>query len=176
MILCGTLWYICDYTFPLSPTPLFSPLSRCMVTAWWRRRAAAGFLSPVMHNCTRAAATLKATRMWCWGLTKRHHWKPLNSPIGHLQTQITNLKHVGPNLAQRGADRIHVGPTWGQRSLLLGERCHTDMSDYPDAKAIYNVSKEPIFIFTKQFCSGNDKPPSHDSEGDIPQWPCFLFH
>ena len=29
-------------------------------------------------------------------------------------------RHVGHTLAQRGADRIHVGPTWGQRSLLLG--------------------------------------------------------
>ena len=25
---------------------------------------------------------------------------------------------VGPALAQRGADRIHVGPTWDQRALV----------------------------------------------------------
>ena len=32
---------------------------------------------------------------------------------------ITHIaRHVGPTLAQRGADRIHVGPTWGQRCLL----------------------------------------------------------
>ena len=35
-------------------------------------------------------------------------------------TQIA--RHVGPTLAQRGADRIHVGPTWGQRSLLSGQQ------------------------------------------------------
>ena len=29
-------------------------------------------------------------------------------------------RHVGPMLAQRGADRIHVGPTWGQQNLLSG--------------------------------------------------------
>ena len=28
-----------------------------------------------------------------------------------MHTQIA--RHVGPTLAQRGADRIHVGPTWG---------------------------------------------------------------
>ena len=35
-----------------------------------------------------------------------------------IMTQIE--RHVGPMLAQRGADRIYVGPTWGQRNLLSG--------------------------------------------------------
>ena len=29
-------------------------------------------------------------------------------------------RHIGPTLAQRGSCRLHVGPTWCQRSLLSG--------------------------------------------------------
>ena len=35
--------------------------------------------------------------------------------------------HVGPTLAQRGADGIHVGPTWDQRRLLSGKDCQSGM-------------------------------------------------
>ena len=36
----------------------------------------------------------------------------------YLRPQIA--RHFRPRLAQRGDDRIHVGPTWGQSNLLSG--------------------------------------------------------
>ena len=36
----------------------------------------------------------------------------------HVDVVSQIARHVGPTLGQRGADRIHVGPPWGQRSLL----------------------------------------------------------
>ena len=40
--------------------------------------------------------------------------KTLWVPVYTKPSQIP--RHIGPTLAQRGADRIHVGPTWDQRS------------------------------------------------------------
>ena len=50
--------------------------------------------------------------------TSRFHIIPRHSDYNLFATQIA--RHIGPMLAQRGADRIHVGPTWSQRNLMLG--------------------------------------------------------
>ena len=41
-----------------------------------------------------------------------------------IYTYPQSARHVGPSLDQRGADRIHVGPTWGQRSLQSAPILH----------------------------------------------------
>ena len=51
------------------------------------------------------------------------HWRIWVKFTG---TQIA--RHVGPTLAQRRADRIHIGSTWGQWSLLSGYICTTKRS------------------------------------------------
>ena len=54
-----------------------------------------------------------------------NHWNRSKSSVfinyGVVKMHVTQIaRHVGSTLAQRGAERIHVVPTWGQWSFLPG--------------------------------------------------------
>ena len=61
--------------------------------------------------------------LWVRGNTEgrgSNPWWQIENEMAQY-TMITQIaRYVGPTLAQRGADRIHVGATWGQWSLRSG--------------------------------------------------------
>ena len=69
---------------------------------------------------------------------------------GEIWKQSQIARQVGPTLAQRGADRIHIGPTWGQQNLLSEMVRRRNQHYNYDTSWLIDVSSDSLLY---PFCS-----------------------
>ena len=78
------------------------------------------FVVNMRKTLNKASSYRRVETPWrlCDVTTPNHEIWYLN--ILNSVSESPTANYVGPNLAQRGSCRLHIGPTWAQRALLSG--------------------------------------------------------